>query len=346
MKASNCHDPKMEAYCKEVRRLEDKFHGLELVHVARCYNEAADELAKIASTRGMVPPDAFSRDLHEPSVDLGSGAGVEAGPAQQTDAVEALLMAAEVMEVEQQPGRPFDWRTPFLDCLICCELPEDRSEARRIARRAKSYVIYGEDNELYRPSPTRILQRCITIEEGRKLLEDLHSGACGHHAAPRTLVVNAFRQGFYWPTVVSDTIELMRSCHGCQFYAKQTHLPAHALQMIPITWPFAVWGLDLVGPLQKAKGRYTHLLVAINKFSKWIEARPITNIRSDQAILFFTDIIHRFGIPNVIITDNSTQFTGRKFLDFYDRHHIHVNWSIVAHPRTNGQVERANGMIL
>jgi len=77
MKASNCHDPKMEAYCKEVRRLEDKFHGLELVHIARRYNVVADELAKIASTRGMVPPDAFSRDLHEPSVELGSGADVE-----------------------------------------------------------------------------------------------------------------------------------------------------------------------------------------------------------------------------------------------------------------------------
>ena len=63
----------MEAYCKEVRRLEDKFHGLELVHIARRYNEAADELAKIVSTRGTVPPDAFTRDLHEPSVNVGSG---------------------------------------------------------------------------------------------------------------------------------------------------------------------------------------------------------------------------------------------------------------------------------
>jgi len=117
MKASNCHDLKMEAYCKEVRRLEDKFHGLELVHVARRYNEAADELAKIASTRDTVPPDAFARDLHEPSVDLGSGAGVEATPNQQTDTIEALLMAAEVTEVEQRPSRPIDWRTPFLDCI-------------------------------------------------------------------------------------------------------------------------------------------------------------------------------------------------------------------------------------
>jgi len=79
MKASSCDDPKMEAYCKEVRKLEDKFHGLELIHVARRYNEAADELAKIASTRGTIPPDAFSRDLLEPSVDLSTGANVD-GP--------------------------------------------------------------------------------------------------------------------------------------------------------------------------------------------------------------------------------------------------------------------------
>jgi len=104
MKASSCHDPKMEAYCKEVRRLEEKVHGLELVHIARRYNEAADELAKIASTRGTVSPDAFSRDLHEPSVDLSSGADVETTAPHPTDAIEALLAAAEVMEVEQHPG--------------------------------------------------------------------------------------------------------------------------------------------------------------------------------------------------------------------------------------------------
>jgi transposase InsO family protein len=61
---------------------------------------------------------------------------------------------------------------------------------------------------------------------------------------------------------------------------------------------------------------------------------------------FFTNIIHRFGVPNSIITDNGTQFTGRKFLDFCEDHHIRVDWAAVAHPMTNGQVERVNGMIL
>jgi hypothetical protein len=70
MKNSHCRDPKMEAYCDEVRRLEDKFYGLEINHIDRRYNETADELAKIASGRTTVPPDVFSRDLHQPSVKI------------------------------------------------------------------------------------------------------------------------------------------------------------------------------------------------------------------------------------------------------------------------------------
>jgi transposase InsO family protein len=71
-----------------------------------------------------------------------------------------------------------------------------------------------------------------------------------------------------------------------------------------------------------------------------------TSIRSEQAVAFFTNIIHRFGVLNSIITDNGTQFTGKKFPDFCEDHHIHVDWAAVAHPMTNGQVERANGMLL
>jgi transposase InsO family protein len=118
------------------------------------------------------------------------------------------------------------------------------------------------------------------------------------------------------------------------------------LQTIPITWPFALWNLDMVGPLRQALRGFTHLLVAVNKFSKWIEARPIVNVRSKEPVSFFTDIIYRFDIPNTIIIDNGTQFTGKKFLNFCDDNHIRVDWSAVAHPKTNGQVERANNMIL
>ena len=70
MKESSCHDMKMEAYCNAVRRLEDKFDGLELNHVPRKYNEDADELAKIASGRTTVPPNIFARDVTKLSVEF------------------------------------------------------------------------------------------------------------------------------------------------------------------------------------------------------------------------------------------------------------------------------------
>jgi transposase InsO family protein len=107
-----------------------------------------------------------------------------------------------------------------------------------------------------------------------------------------------------------------------------------------------VWGLDIVRPLRKAPGGYTHLLVAIDKFSKWVEVHSIKILRAEQAVMFFTDIIYRFRVPNSIITDNGSQFTGRKFLEFCDKFHIRVDWAAVAHPQTNGQVESANGMVL
>ena len=106
--------------------------------------------------------------------------------------------------------------------------------------------------------------------------------------------------------------QIVHTCDGCQYYARQTHLPAQGLQTIPIMWLFAVWGLDLVGPLKRAPGGYTHLLVAVDKFTKWIEARPIFVIKSEQAVHFFLNIVHRFGVPNSTITDNGTQFSGKK----------------------------------
>jgi hypothetical protein len=68
MKKSGCHNARMEAYCEEVRRLEDKFFGLELNHVAQRYNEVADELAKISSRRTTVPLNVFTRDIYKLSV--------------------------------------------------------------------------------------------------------------------------------------------------------------------------------------------------------------------------------------------------------------------------------------
>jgi ribonuclease HI len=299
MKNVSCHDDKMEAYCKAVRALEDKFYGVELNHVPRWYNEEADELAKIASGRITVPPNVFVRDVTEPSVSLepnpsnhGEPSGAPSSPtgAEPMDEdpsnevyVLSLLEGygtdeAEAMDTEPVPSVG-DWRDKHITWMDRKELPSNRLEARPIARMAKSFTLI--DGELYKRATSGVLQRCVPTPQGRELLRDIHEGVCGHHVAPHTLMGNVFHQGFYWPTAVVDASEIVRSCEVCQFYTCKTNLPAHVLQTIPVTWPFAVWGLDIVGPLRKAPGGFTHLQVAIDKFSKWVEVRPITNLRSE-----------------------------------------------------------------
>jgi len=81
----------------------------------------------------------------------------------------------------------------------------------------------------------------------------------------------------------------------------------------------------MVGPLKKGPSGFTHLLIAVDKFTKSIEAKPITNIRLEVAVKFFLDIIYRFDVPNCIITDHGTNFTGKKFLDFCDGYGIRIN---------------------
>jgi hypothetical protein len=177
MKNSHCRDPEMEAYYDEVRRLEDKFYGLELNHIARRYNETADELVKIASGRTTVPPDVFSRDLHQPSVKIDDTPEPEAPSAQpevpsaQSEAPSAPEGEALRVEEERSGVTPNqNWQTPYLQYLHRGELPLDRAEARRLARRAKSFVLLGDGKELYHRSPSGILQRCISITEGQELL--------------------------------------------------------------------------------------------------------------------------------------------------------------------------------
>jgi hypothetical protein len=127
---------------------------------------------------------------------------------------------------------------------------------------------------------------------------------------------------------------------------KTTASTSVELQTIPVTWPFACWGLDMIGPFKKAQGGYTHILVAIDKFTKWIEFKPIASLTSAKAVEFIQDIIFRFKILNSIITDMGSNFTSSEFFDFCEQKSIQIKYASVAHPRANGQVERANEMIL
>jgi ribonuclease HI len=148
MKNSHCRDRKMEAYCDEVRRLEDKFYGLELNHVARRYNETADELAKIALGRTTVPPNVFSRDIYQPSVKIDDTPEPEETSAQPEVPSAAEGEALRVEGERNGVALNQNWQTTYLEYLLRGELPLDKAEARRLARHAKSFVLLGDEKEL------------------------------------------------------------------------------------------------------------------------------------------------------------------------------------------------------
>jgi hypothetical protein len=97
-----------------------------------------------------------------------------------------------------------------------------------------------------------------------------------------------------------------------------------------------VLGLDMIGPFKKAQERYTNILVAIDKFRKWMEYKPFASLTSVKAVDFIQEIIFRFGIPNNIITDLGSNFTSSEFFDFCKRRSILIKYASVAHPRANG----------
>ena len=231
-----------------------------------------------------------------------------------------------------------DWVLPYLAYLARGELPTDEVLARQIVRRSKSMVIIN--GELYKRSASGVFQRCVSSEEGCIILNDIHSGDCGHHAGSRSLVSKAFRHGFFWLTAHADAEEIVRRCDGCQRYGRQAHVPAQELRMIPITWPFAVWGLDMVGPFKMSSNKKTHLLVAVDKFTKWVEAEPVGACDAETSVKFLKKLIFRFGYPHNIITDNGTNLSQGAMQKFCHREHIRLDVSAVAHPQSNVRIRK------
>jgi hypothetical protein len=133
---------------------------------------------------------------------------------------EALLVS--VFEIRCVPS----WAQAFLYYLADGKLPENRVQARQIERRAKAYTIIN--HQLYKHSVSGVFQRCVEPAEGIELLREIHQGECGHHSSSRAIVGKAFRHGFYWPTALKDAEEMVKTCNGCQRFARKRHASASA----------------------------------------------------------------------------------------------------------------------
>jgi hypothetical protein len=137
------------------------------------------------------------------------------------------------------------------------------------------------------------------------------------------------------------------SCEACQKFSPRLGSPSQFTKLITHTWPLQRWGLDIVGLLPIVQGNLKFTFVAVEYFTKWIEAMAVSTIKSKTAQKFFwQNIVCRFGVPSELTVDNSKQFDSQDFRDFCLSIGTKPVFASVYHPQSNGVVERANGIFL
>ena len=138
-------------------------------------------------------------------------------------------------------------------------------------------------------------------------------------------------------------MELVKKCDKCQRFGNVQRLPAERMMTITSSWPFVQWRIDIIDPLPLSKSRVKFLLVAIDYFTKWVEAEALATITEARIQNFvWKNIICRFGIPLTIISDNGRQFDSQGFRDFCSGLGIKNQYSSPRHPQANGQTEVTN----
>nr|XP_025617259.1 uncharacterized protein LOC112709589 [Arachis hypogaea] len=309
-------DPLLQKYLEKVKSLSQKFDEVTIQHVPRERNTRADLLSKLASTK----PGEGNRSLIQ---------GMTREP--------AITLHITTLSPS--------WLDPITNYLEHGQVPGDEKDAVKLRREAAKYAVI--QGQLFRKGLSQPLLKCLHPDQTDYVLREVHEGCCGHHIGGKALARKLIRAGYYWPTMMADSKEFVKKCIKCQQNANFAKAPANELSLLTTSRPFAQWGVDLLGPFPVGPGQVKYLIVAIDYYTKWIEAEPLASISSAHCRKFmWRQVITRFGIPEVVISDNGTQFTDKKFTGFLNGLGIRQKFSSVEHPRTNGQVESANKVIL
>ncbi|GJT97810.1 reverse transcriptase domain-containing protein [Tanacetum coccineum] len=226
-------------------------------------------------------------------------------------------------------------------CVLTQESSEDKKKARAVRRKAARYAMIN--GTLYKKSFLGPWLRCVRLLQANYVLREIHEGSCSMHSGPRSVVAKVIRTGYYWPTMHMDARKLIRECNDCQIHRPVPRNLQQNLTPITSPWPFYKWGIDIAGPFPEGPGKVKFLIVAIDYFTKWIEAKAVATITGNQVKKFVWDnIVCRFGLPGEIISENGKQFRDNPFKDWCEKLCIRQCFASVKHPQANGLVERAN----
>jgi ribonuclease HI len=322
-------DPALMQYLAAVHSLERQFKGFTLQHVDRAKNEEADALAKAAARGKDLPSDVFYHVIG--TLVVRSPEGLQITNDTEGHRIVNLIMIE-------------DWRAPITLFLQGYYHPSDINEAKRLKHRSQDFALI--QGQLYKKGVSQPMLKCVTETEGVQILREVHSETCGSHAGPRALAAKVIRQGFYWLAMICAANRVTRSHEACQKFSPRSGNPSHFTKLIAHTWPLQRWGLDIVRPLPTTQGNLKFTFVAVEYFTKWIEARAVSTITLKTAQKFFwQNIVCRFGVPSELTVDNGKQFDSQDFRDFCFSIGTKLAFASVYHPQSNGVVERANGKI-
>ena len=153
----------------------------------------------------------------------------------------------------------------------------EREGRRKKVEGPKSRFVLIKD-VLYKRGFSQPYLRCLGQEEADYVMREVHEGICGNHSGARSLVHKLIRAGYYWPTMVKDAQAYVQSCDKCQRFSNFIRQPSEELTPMMAPWPFAQWGLDIMGPFPTAIRQLKFLVVGIDYFTKWVEAEALATI--------------------------------------------------------------------
>nr|XP_033514572.1 uncharacterized protein LOC117279188 [Nicotiana tomentosiformis] len=174
----------------------------------------------------------------------------------------------------------------------------------------------------------RDIKQCVDAKEAEMIMNEMHSRVCGPHMIGYVLAKKILRAGYYWLTMEQDCFHFVRKCHQCQIHSDLIHLPHFELYHMSAPWPFVAWGMDVIGPYEpKYSNGHNFILVAIDYFTKWVEAITLKVVTKKAVVDFVhSNIICRFGIPKTIITDNAANLNSHLMKEEEAKGKFAPNW--------------------
>ncbi|GJV81110.1 reverse transcriptase domain-containing protein [Tanacetum coccineum] len=278
----------MIKYLEKVKSLVSSFASFSISQVPRSKNKKADALSKIAST-------SFAHLSKQVLVEI---------------IKEKSIHEEDVATIVEEEGTT--WMTLIIEYLKDGTLPGDRKEASKLRIKAKQYKLL--EGILYKQSFLKPWLRCVRPLQADYVIREIYERSCSMHPGPRSIVAKAIRLGYYWPTMRRDAQEMIRTCNDCQIHRPVPRNPQHPPTPITALWPFYKWGIDIAGPFPEGSGKVKFLIVAMDYFTKWIEAKAMATITGNQ-------------------------FSDNPFKDWCDKLNTIQRFTSVKHLQSNGLVE-------